>query len=108
MARVTCNGVHAMLDATDAFTCEVPLQPGLNAVVVQAADLAGNGRSAGLRVTRIVPVDATQVSPVRATIGVGESRALWPLDQTGQSVANIEWPVDNSAVWALRGRPGVR
>jgi hypothetical protein len=106
VARVACNGVGAALDAAGAFTCEVPVQPGLNAVVVQAVDLASNGRSAGLRVTRVGPVGAIQVSPVAATIGVGETRDVWSLDQAGQSVPNAEWAVDNSAVLALTTTDG--
>jgi hypothetical protein len=101
VARVTCNSVSATLDATGGFSCDVPLQPGLNAVVVQALDVAGNGRSAGLRVTRLAPVESVRISPVKATIGIGESRNLWPRDQAGQSVSNVEWSVDDPGVVSL-------
>ena len=106
VARVTCNGVGATLDAAGAFACEVPLQPGLNAVVVQAVDLAGHGRSAGLRVTRVVPVDAIQVSPVRATIGVGETQDVWSLDQAGQLIRTPSGPWTTAPSWRSRRRTG--
>src|SRR5471030_2228768 len=49
--RVTCNGRPAVLRA-GALRCVVPLEPGVNAVVVHAMDAGRNGTSAGVRVVR--------------------------------------------------------
>jgi len=64
---VFCNGVRADLSG-DRFTCAIPLNPGANSIVVQAADLAGNVASASINVVlgqepgRVVVPRLTDVS----------------------------------------------
>src|SRR5688572_20580526 len=51
--HVTWNGVAARV-SRGAASCTVPLQPGMNAVVMVARDRAGNVASSGVMITRLV------------------------------------------------------
>jgi hypothetical protein len=106
VARVSCNGEEATLATDGTFSCSVSLRPGLNPVVIHAVDLAGNGRSAGRRITRVAAVESITVSPASATIGVGESRELHAVDQAGLPVTTADWSVDNAAGLSLTTAEG--
>jgi hypothetical protein len=61
-ARVTCNGVAAVLTGT-AFNCNVSLLLGSNPVVVTAFDVAGNSASSTISLIYANPINLQITSP---------------------------------------------
>jgi alpha-tubulin suppressor-like RCC1 family protein len=97
IASATCNGVPATV--TDGHVeCTVTLQPGLNSVVLFARDAAGNGISAGVRVTRTGPFSAIRLDPSGRTLLVGESQAFTLLDEYGVAVTGSTWASSDTGV----------
>lgn len=82
VTTATCNGVAATL-SSGTVQCDVPLQPGQNAVVVHARDAAGNGMSAGVNVTRVGSAASVKVSPSERTLLVGLSHQFSLVDDDG-------------------------
>ena len=66
IGRVTCNGVPVQLGESGAVSCDVPLRPGLNAIILHATDVAGNSASVGVRATRVVPATSLSIRSVSA------------------------------------------
>jgi len=90
VTSVTCNGV-ATTFANGNVQCDVPLQPGRNAVVVHAADAAGNSMSAGVNVTRVGTASTVKVTPSEGTLLVGFSQQFSLADDYGVGLTAIEW-----------------
>ena len=74
-----------------------PLLPGLNDVVVDAADAAGNSGSTGVRVTRTGSPSTLRVVPQVLSVVIGQTRSLQVLSEYGP-VRDVTWSVDNSWV----------
>lgn len=107
IGTVTCNGAAAAVGANGSVSCTVSLHPGVNSVVLEANDVAGNGASAGVQVTRHVAATSLIVQPSQRTIVVGERQALQAVDQTGLPVTEgIDWTVDNASYVALTEETG--
>ena len=90
----TCNGRPATL-RNGNISCIVPLYEGLNGVIVQATDAAGNSGSTGIHVSRPAINPALTIVPGVATLTRGERRALQLVDVAGRTVAGAEWSVSN-------------
>jgi len=91
----SCNGVAATINGLEV-TCNVPLRPGLNAVVLHVTDRAGNSASFGVNVR----ASATRpvVSPSRLTMLIGQTRLMTLTDDSGQTVNNVIWSTDDAAI----------
>ncbi len=108
VGRVTCNGMPVQLGEGGAVSCDVPLRPGLNPIILHATDVAGNSASVGVRATRVVPAASVSIAPSQRTILVGETRSLQVVDQGGLPVASdVGWTVDNAAVASLTSESGM-
>ena len=108
VGRVTCNGMPVQLGEGGAVSCDVPLRPGLNPIILHATDVAGNSASVGVRATRVVPAASLSIAPSQRTILVGETRSLQVVDQGGLPVASdVGWTVDNAAVASLTSESGM-
>jgi len=104
VASVTCNGSSATL-TSGSFACNVTLVSGVNSILVQAADIAGNRSSTPLSVTfnaiPVVPPKAIFIAPVLATMTVGQTRTVSLVGDAGQSVANAIWTISDPMVVSL-------
>jgi len=62
VSGVTCNGAAATLTAS-AFTCNVTLTPGSNAITVATTDVAGNSSNFNLTFVYTIPINVQIASP---------------------------------------------
>ena len=95
LASATCNGRAAAFDARGTVECVVALHPGVNDIVVEATDRAGNSGSAGIRVTRTGVASVLHVVPDTLGLVIGEPKQLQVLDEFGRVVRNVVWRVNN-------------
>ena len=101
IAKVTCNGQPATVVRKTA-RCVVPLLPGLNDVIVQAIDGAGNRASAGVQITRAVKrAAAIALTPSHRTLLLDETATLHLVDDAGVYVAQARWKTSDSHVVTL-------
>jgi hypothetical protein len=100
--HVTCNGVAARV-SRGAASCTVPLQPGMNAVVMVARDRAGNVASSGVMITRLVKTAVLRLSPAAHTVPVGEPDVFHLTDEpvTSQWIQGARWTSSNPNVAML-------
>jgi len=70
VATFTCNGQTASLTGS-AFSCNLSLVPGTNAITVQATDVAGNTATSNLKVTYSVSTLAISAAPSPAPNAAG-------------------------------------
>jgi hypothetical protein len=98
VVSATCNGDSAVLQG-DTVACAVPLRDGINDLVVQVLDRAGNSSSTGVQVNRVGPISRISIVPSTLTLLTGESRAVQVLDNFGRPVAGVEWFIDSP--WVL-------
>ena len=92
--NATCNGRPGT--ARDAvLTCPVTLQEGINDVIVQAMDMAGNSGSSGVHVSRPGSPSSPTVVPGMATMHQGERRSMQLVDALGQPLTRAAWLVSN-------------
>lgn len=103
---VTCNGVATRVRRGIA-SCTVPLQPGLNAVVMMARDRAGNVASSGVMITRRLARTARRMSPASHTVPVGEPDYFLLTDDSGTSemIQGASWTSSNPEVASLSDDP---
>jgi hypothetical protein len=97
LQSATCNGVTATI-SSGGLNCTVPLQLGLNAIVVQALDTAGNNTSVSVPVTRTGDPTFLAVVPSTRTLAVGETVMLSVSDDFGPSASGIVWSTDTASV----------
>jgi len=97
----TCNGRAAVVRGT-VVACTVPLVGGFNDVTVQVMDLAGNSGSTGVQIWHDAPVSTVVIVPGKATLLVGASRSMQPVDDVGRPLAPVRWFVSNPAVVAIK------
>jgi hypothetical protein len=70
VATFTCNGQTASVNGS-AFSCNLPLVPGTNAITVQATDVAGNTATSNLNVAYSVSTLTISASPTPAPNAAG-------------------------------------
>lgn len=97
VARVTCDGAAATITNGQA-TCTVPLRPGLNDIAVVATDVAGNTKSAGLRIRRSGTSTGLTLSPMTQSILVDESLSLTLADEFGSNITGATWSSDEPSI----------
>jgi hypothetical protein len=106
--RAACNGIDAPIAADGRVRCRVTLLPGINDIVVEASDAAGNSGSAGARVRRTGPARMIRILPETIGVVVGETVRLQVLDDFHRQRTDIEWFVDRTDVAALSDGATVR
>ncbi|HXB21755.1 MAG TPA: hypothetical protein VNV88_10255 [Candidatus Solibacter sp.] len=104
IAFVTCNGSPATL-TTGSFACNVTLVAGINSIRVQATDVAGNIANTQLSVTfnaiPVVPPKAIFITPVLATLTIGQTRGVSLVGDAGQPVTQAIWTSSDPTVVSI-------
>jgi hypothetical protein len=90
IGKVMCNGV-LQTPVDGSVSCTVPLSAGVNSIVLQAIDAAGNSASKGVRVTRSVTPSVLVITPSTQKIPVGQSRPLIVTSESGVLTAGVTW-----------------
>lgn len=96
----TCNGAAAVVKDV-VVTCPVTLQEGLNDVIVQVTDNAGNSASTGIHVSRAGSPAAPTIVPGMATLTNGETRNLQLIDGSGRPLVADSWSVSSPFIAAI-------
>jgi alpha-tubulin suppressor-like RCC1 family protein len=96
-ATATCNGTAATL-SNGSITCQVPIQNGLNAIVMAARDAAGNMSSASVRVARTGSPTAIRLLPSSSSLAVGETKGMQLLDDFDLTPGEITWTTDDATI----------
>ena len=97
LSTVTCNGEAATV-VDDEVACEVPLHPGINDIVLAARDVAGNSKSAGVRVIRTGTSTVLGLAPAMQTIEVDEALTLKLTDDFGSAITGATWTSSDSEI----------
>ena len=97
LAAVRCDDVLATV-SNGIVTCNVPLRPGRNPVVLQASDYAGHSASVGIVVWRTVAVDRLALSPQQMTLHEGDEVPLRLVNNMGRVQTGATWSVDAPSV----------
>ncbi|MDO8677529.1 MAG: hypothetical protein Q7R30_03065 [Acidobacteriota bacterium] len=101
IASVTCNGQPATV-VDGVVRCVVSLRPGVNDVILQASDVAGNSASAGARVTLARrTISAIALTPGRKTMLVNQGATLSLRDDAGVEVSDALWTSSDSGTVTL-------
>jgi Glucodextranase, domain B/IPT/TIG domain/Bacterial Ig-like domain (group 2)/Kelch motif/Galactose oxidase, central domain len=100
LASVSCNGTVVPV-TSGSFSCNISLNVGVNLVVIQATDTAGNMAGSTLHLTLTAPLPAAtslQITPGNANVLVGATQQFTAVDQLGIPRADATWTVDNSNI----------
>ena len=97
----TCNGRVASVRAF-SVSCSVNVEEGVNGVIVQMMDVAGNSGSAGVRVSRTGPPSSATIVPGTATLYQGETRGVQLVDALGRALPRAAWHVNNALIATLQ------
>ena len=103
LAAAACNGTSAEFDRAGVVRCRVSLEPGVNDIVVDVTDIAGNSASAGARVHRIGMPASVTIVPEVASVLVGSSRTFQLLSNYDLNVGPVTWSVDTPTVATMIG-----
>jgi hypothetical protein len=103
LASATCNGAPTPVDKGGMVRCRVALEPGVNDIVIEASDVAGNSASAGATVRRIGRATALTIIPEAASVLVGSSRTFQALSNYDMNVGPVTWSVDTPSVGTMIG-----
>jgi hypothetical protein len=100
LAAVSCNGSVVPV-TSGSFSCNISLNVGVNLVMVQAADVAGNVGASMLHLTLVSTLPAPtslQISPANANVLAGATQQFTAVDQNGIPRKDATWTVDNSNI----------
>jgi hypothetical protein len=100
LASVTCNGTSVTV-TSGTFSCNISLNPGVNLVMVQATDNAGNVGASLLHLTFVTTLPAPsslQITPANANVLVGATQQFTAVDQLGRPRPDATWTVDNTSI----------
>jgi hypothetical protein len=100
LSSVTCNGQAATIAGGDV-SCNVPLNPGINDIVLVARDVAGNSTSAGVRIVRTGTSTVLGLAPAMQTIEVEEELTLKLTDDFGAAITGATWTSSAPAIVSL-------
>lgn len=103
LATAACNGSPATIDRAGTVRCRVSLEPGVNDIVIDATDVAGNSASAGARVHRIGPPSSVTIVPDVAGVLVGSSRTFQLLTDYDLNAGPVTWSVEPASVGTMIG-----
>jgi Bacterial Ig-like domain (group 2) len=104
---VTCNGTNASLSSGN-FSCNISLNVGVNLIVVRATDLAGNVAGSNFHVSlsgTLPPPQSLTVTPVSATLVVGQTQQLVAVDELGRPRPDATWSVSDPTIATISGDP---
>jgi hypothetical protein len=97
---VTCNGAAASF-TSQAFSCNLSLNPGVNLVMVNASDIAGNVAGSRLHWILSAPLPAPnslQIAPVGVNLLVGATQQFTAVDELGRPRPDVAWSVSDSSI----------
>jgi hypothetical protein len=101
LSAVTCNGAAATLSA-GSFSCNISLVSGVNTIVAQAVDNAGNVATATATVTYSLtlnpPPTAVFLAPDHFAMVLKETRKLALVDDLSRVVPTSSWTVSDPTV----------
>jgi hypothetical protein len=100
LASMSCNGTVVPV-TSGGFSCNISLNPGVNLVMVQATDIAGNSAGARLHLTYSIALPAPaslQITPASANVLVGNTQQFTATDQLGRPRTDASWTVDNTNI----------
>jgi len=101
IAGATCDGRPARV-VLRVVLCSVILEPGVNSVILQASDVAGNSASAGVQITRVGRrPTALTLTPAHRTMLVDEEAALSLRDDSGMRVTRARWTSSDTGIVTL-------
>jgi hypothetical protein len=107
MSSLTCNGTP-VTPPTGSFSCNVSLNPGLNLVVLQGIDVAGNialtSMHLGLNVA-LPPPTSLKVTPASVNLVVGDTQQFTVIDQQGRPRTDVSWTVSNNTIATVTTDP---
>lgn len=99
LSSLSCNGAADTPAAS--YSCNISLTPGLNLVVVQATDVAGNIALVKMHVVLNTPLPAPaslQITPANAIVSVGDSQQFTAVDDQGRARSDATWTVSNTSI----------
>jgi hypothetical protein len=97
IAGATCNGDPAVPRGGEV-SCIVPLRDGVNDLIVQVTDRAGNSSSTGVQVHRVGTASSIIVVPSQLTMHVGQIHSPQVVDNFGRTISDVTWEVDGPPV----------
>jgi alpha-tubulin suppressor-like RCC1 family protein len=107
LATPRCNGVPATVDSSGNLTCDVALGKGVNTIVLQTLDVAGNNTSTSLHVTRTGSPTTLTIVPSTVTLRVGQQQRLLARTEFGATPDGLTWSTsDASVVNLVADQPG--
>lgn len=97
VSGVTCDG-SATTVTSGSFSCNISLSVGVNLIVIQGTDDAGNVAAAILHITRTGSFTTTslQVSPAVVNMVAGDTQQFNVVDQDGHARSDATWAVDDT------------
>jgi hypothetical protein len=99
-STATCNGAPATL-SSGSFSCNISLTVGVNLVVLQATDVAGNvgGSNIHLTLTGALPAPSSlQITPMGLNMVVGETQQFTATDDHGRPRADATWTISDTTL----------
>jgi hypothetical protein len=100
MDRMSCNQAPVAV-VNGAWSCTALLHDGMNIVLLQSVDRAGNSASRGVQIIRTAVASAITVVPAERALTVGETLQLNAFDNLGMPVNSTSWSTDDSSVAAV-------
>jgi hypothetical protein len=104
VSSVKCNGTPATVEA-GVVDCSIALRPGVNAIVINAMDLAGNSTSAGIRLQQTGVPQRLSIAPHEPTLRVGQTLSLQAVSEFGPLAAGGNWSVSTAGIVSLSSNP---
>jgi Glucodextranase, domain B/Bacterial Ig-like domain (group 2) len=95
---VACNGTAASFSG-GGFSCNISLVPGVNLVVVNATDVAGNTAGARLHLVYSAALPAPlslSVTPGNVTMLMGDTQQFTAVDEHGRPRSDATWTVSDT------------
>ena len=105
LQRATCNGQPASINGNEV-SCGVAMRPGINDIIVQVMDAAGNSGSTGFQVAMTAAPTAAYIVPGVGTLAQGEMRPLSLVDDLGREFTDAQWDVSNRFVAMVQRADG--
>jgi hypothetical protein len=100
LASVSCNGA-VVLVTSGQFSCNISLNPGLNAVVVRATDVAGNVAAWIMHLTFATALPAPsslQISPQAVNLVAGQMQTFVVIDGNNMARSDATWTVSDTSL----------
>jgi hypothetical protein len=100
VSNITCNGTVVPV-TSGAFSCNISLNPGVNLLMINATDAAGNLAGARLHViypaTLAAPMSLS-VTPANANVLIGGTQQFTAVDDLGRPRPDATWTVSDATI----------